>query len=205
MRWKKKLQGTLIFGVLKMFCTQSPVCLWKEFQVVALDFLGTGEDYLLLPRNPEEQGKIMSFEPGQVPDLDLIQLCNLGLLGRGELGIREIHWKVSDLIIGSRAIELLIGTLEKIQVKPFQKLHARYLSMQNRKRSLISIVRGFALMGIAIPHYIEPQNSSLLMSRSFVKALLEFNTTGELSFERAFFALARTANYKCVRISGVSH
>jgi hypothetical protein len=188
-----------------MFCTQSPITFWKEFQGVAQDFLGTGEDYLLLPRNSEEQAKIMSFEPGQVPDLDLIQFCSLSLLERGELGIREIHWKVSDSLTGSRAIDLLMGALAKIQVQPIQKLHARYLSMQNRKQALVSIIRGFALLGIVIPHYIEPRNSSLVMSRSFVKVLLEFNAAGELSLERAFFALARTANYKCVRISELSH
>ena len=188
-----------------MFCIQSPITFWKEFQVVAQDFLGTGEDYLLLPRNSEEQAKIMSFEPGQVPDLDLIQLRDLSLLERGELGIREIHWKVSYLLTGSGAIDLLMGALTKIQVKPIKKLHDRYLSMQNRKQALVSIMRGFALLGIVIPHYIEPRSSSLVMSRSFVKVLLEFNADGELSLERAFFALARTANYKCVRISGVSH
>ena len=191
--------------MLKVFCTQSPITFWKEFQVVAHDFLGTGEDYLLLPRNSEEQAKIMSFEQGQVPDLDLIQFCNLGLLERGELGIREIHWKVSDLLTGSGAINLLLGALMKIQVQPFKKLQARYISMHNRKQALVSIMRGFALLGIFIPHYIEPRNSSLVMSRSFVKVLLEFNAAGELSFERAFFALARTANYKCVRISEFSH
>ena len=188
-----------------MFCIQKPTRLWQEFEIVALDFLGTSEDCLLLPKNSEEQERIMSFEPGQVPELDLIQFCNLGLFERGELGIREIHWKVSDLLTGSRAIDLLMGSLAKIQVKPFQKLHARYLSMHNRKRSLRSLLRGFALLGIAIPHYIEPRNSSIVMSRLFVKALLEFNAAGELSFERAFFALARTANYKCVRISEFSH
>jgi len=50
-----------------MFCVERPIHSWQEFHVVALDFLETGENYLLLSRNPEEQQKITSFELGQVP------------------------------------------------------------------------------------------------------------------------------------------
>ena len=84
-----------------MFYVQRTIHSWQEFHVVALEFLDTDEDFLLLSRNPEEQEKIMSFELGQVPGLDLIQFCSLGLFERGELGIREIHWKVSDFITSS--------------------------------------------------------------------------------------------------------
>jgi hypothetical protein len=187
-----------------MFCIEKPINSWQEFQVVALDFLDTSEGYLLLSRNPEEQRKISSFELGQVPELDLIQFCRLGLFERGELGIREIHWKVSDFITSSRAINLLMWNLAKIPSTTFQKLNTRHKSMQSRKRAVVLIMRGFATLGCPIPHYIEPEKSALIISRSFVLALLEFNPNGDLSFERSFFSLARTANFKCVRISGFS-
>jgi hypothetical protein len=187
-----------------MFCIEKPINSWQEFQVVALDFLDTSEGYLLLSRNSEEQRKISSFELGQVPELDLIQFCRLGLFERGELGIREIHWKVSDFITSSRAINLLMWNLAKIPSTTFQKLNTRHKSMQSRKRAVVLIMRGFATLGCPIPHYVEPEKSTLIISRSFVLALLEFNPNGDLSFERSFFSLARTANFKCVRISGFS-
>jgi hypothetical protein len=187
-----------------MFCIEKPIHSWQEFQVVALDFLETGGDYLFLSRNPEVQRKIMSFELGQVPELDLIQFCSLGLYERGELGIREIHWKVSDFITSSRAINVLMSNLAKIPLATVQQLNTRYKSMQSRRRAVVFMMRGFATLGYPIPHFIEPEKSTIIISRYFVLALLEFNSKGDLSFERSFFSLARTANFKCVRISGFS-
>jgi hypothetical protein len=187
-----------------MFCVERPIHSWQEFQVVAIDFLKTDENYLLLSGNPEEQRKITSFELNQVPELDLIQFCSLGLFERGDLGIREIHWKVSDFITSSRAVNLLIWSLTKIPSTIFQKLNTRHKSMQSRKRAVVLMMRGFAALGYPIPHYVEPEKSTVIISRSFVLALLEFNPKGDLSFERSIFSLARTANFKCVRISGFS-
>jgi hypothetical protein len=187
-----------------MFCIQRPINSWLDFQDVAIDFLESGEDYLLLSKNSEEQQKFTSFELGQVPELDLIQFCSLGLFERGDLGIREIHWKVSDFITSSRAINLLMWNLTKIPSTTFQKLSTRHKSMQSRKRAVDLLMRGFATLGCPIPHYVEPKKSTVIISRSLVLALLEFNSKGDLSFERSFFSLARTANFKCVRISGFS-
>jgi len=134
----------------------------------------------------------------------LIQFCSLGLFERGDLGIREIHWKVSDFITNSRAINLLMWNLTKFPLTIFQKLNTRLKSMQSRKRAVVSLMRGFATLGYPIPHYVEPKKSTVITSRSFVLALLECNPKGDLSFERSIFSLARTANFKCVRISGFS-
>jgi hypothetical protein len=187
-----------------MICIRKPIHSWQEFQLVALDFFETGEDYLLLLRNLEHQAKIMSCKNGLFPELDLIQFCDLGLFERGELGIRELHWKISDFITSSRAIELLVRGLAKIPVQAVKKLNTRHKSMQDRRRAVISLMRGFVTLGLIIPHYVEPRNTTVIISRSFTKALLEFNPNGVLSFERTFFALARTANFKCVRISRIS-
>jgi hypothetical protein len=188
-----------------MLCIQKAIHSWQEFHLVALNFLESDEHYLLLAKHFELQMKVMSCKEEALPELDLIQFCNLSLLDKGELGIREIHWKVSNLITSSRAVYVLLGILSKIPLNYIQKLQSRFASMQNRKRSVISLMKGFDSLGIAIPHYVEPRNTSLVMSRSFVQALLEFNPKGDLTFERAIFALARTANYKCVRISEFSH
>jgi hypothetical protein len=190
-----------VLGILKMFTTQEHVYSWQEFELISLDFLKTEERYLFLVGDSDLREKILSFDDVSLPDLDLIQFFDLHLLEKGELGIREIHWRISNLLTESSVIVLLMGALVRVQVKLAKKIHTRYIFMLRRKRSLMSLMRQFALLGIAIPHYIEPRESPLVMSRSFVRDLLEFNTAGELSLERAFFALARTANYKCVRIS----
>jgi hypothetical protein len=187
-----------------MLCIQNSINSWEEFRVAALDFLETREDYLLVSRIPEEQVKIMSFESGQVPELDLIQFCTLSFLEKGELGIREVHWKASEFITSSKVIHLLMSSLIKIPLSAFRKIGTRYKSMQSRKQVIVSLMRGFATLGCPIPHYVEPRKTTVVVSRSFVIALLEFNSSETLSFERAFFSLARTANFQCVRISGIS-
>ncbi len=187
-----------------MFTIQKQICSWQDFELIALDFLSIEESYLFLVRDSDLGAKILSYDDDSLPDLDLIQFFDLHLFEQGELGIREIHWRVANLLTSSGVVNFLIGASVNIQIKRVQKLHARYFSMLTRKRSLMSIMKDFAQLGNTIPHFIEPRNSSLVMSRTFVEALLEFNSAGELSLERAFFALARTANYKCVRISGFS-
>lgn len=174
---------------------------WREFETVASNFFESGESSLFIGGDLDLQEKIMSFDAESLPDLDLVQFCNLRLLEKGELGIREIHWKVSDVLTGSKTIDLIFSFFSKIPFKYFHKFEARFISMRIRRNSLISIMRNFNIIGKAIPHYIEPRNTSVVMSRTYVHELLEFNSKGILSFERAFFALARTANYKCVRIA----
>lgn len=174
---------------------------WREFETVASNFLKSGESSLFIGGDLDLQEKIESFDAELLPDLDLVQFCNLRLLEKGELGIREIHWKVSDVLTGSKTIYLLLSFFSKIPFKYVHKYEARFTSMRVRRNSLVSIMRIFNMIGMAIPHYIEPRNTSVVMSRTYVHELLEFNSKGILSFERAFFALARTANYKCVRIT----
>ena len=184
-----------------MYSAQSPIQSWKEFQIVAQDFLETGEGHLLISRDFKERAKITLLAMKQFPDLDLIQLCSLGLFRKGELGIRELHFKISELITRSRLIDLLMRGLWTVPIKRLQKLNARHKSMQDRRRAVILMLRDFAALGTIIPHYVEPRNTTMIFSRTFVRALLEFNTKGELSLERSIFALARTANFKCARIS----
>ena len=173
---------------------------WEACKPVMLDFLKTDCDFLFIPENESilpEQFRISSLE---LPQVDLIQFATLKPFQRGELGIRELHWKISEFITGRNAISQLLQFLFKCA--PIPKVASRYKSMRHRRSVVRAISKDVAYFGIVIPHYIEPQNSSIFLSRSFVKALLEINRKDQLSMCRAIFALARTANFDTLRISG---
>lgn len=183
-----------------MICIETPLQTWPEYRLVILDFLQTDEDYLILSTNPKLLQRIVSSHDGKLPDLDLIQFCDLAKFAKGELGIREIHWKISNFVTTPGLINLLSKSLIQIQMETARKLIVRLNSMKTRRLVIYNLMKDFANLGIIVPHYIEPINSTVVISKTFAKALIEFNHQGYLSFERAYFALARTANYKCVRI-----
>lgn len=173
---------------------------WEACKPVLLEFLKTDCDFLFIPENKSslpEQFRISSLE---LPQVDLIQFATLKPFQRGELGIRELHWKISEFITGRNAISCLLQFLVKFA--PIPKIASRYKSMRHRRSVIRELSKDVAHFGIVIPHYIEPRDSTIFLSRSFVQALLEFNRKDQLSMFRAIFALARTANFDSLRISG---
>jgi hypothetical protein len=175
---------------------------WNACKPVMQEFLESRCEFLFIPENESISLEQFNVFSPHLPELDLIQFCTLKPYQRGELGIREMHWILSDFIAGNKSIFQLLQFLHKSEIAPISKLFFRYSSIRNRRSAVQVISREFADFGIVIPHYIEPRNSTVFLSRAFVKALLEINVNNELSTFRAIFALARTANFSCIRISG---
>lgn len=173
---------------------------WEACKPVMQEFLKSDCDFLFIPESEsisEEQFRISSID---LPKVDLIQFATLNLFERGELGIREIHWKISELVTGGNVISRLLQFFFKFAHIP--KIASRYESMRQRRLVVRELSRDVAHFGIVIPHYIEPRDSSIILSRSFVTALLELNNKDKLPMFRAIFALARTSNFDSLRISG---
>ncbi len=172
---------------------------WEACKPVMQEFLKSDCDFLFIPESESispEQFRIPSLD---LPQVDLIQFATLNTFERGELGIREVHWKLSELVTADNAISRLLQFFFKFA--PIPKIASRYKSMRHRRLVVRELSKDLAHFGIVIPHYIEPRDSSIILSRSFVTALLELNNRDQLSMFRAIFALARTANFDSLRIS----
>jgi hypothetical protein len=163
------------------------------------EFLESDCDFLFIPENDSISSEHFQISSLDLPQVDLIQFFTLKPFQRGELGIREIHWIISDFVTGKREIVHLLRFIFKFV--PIPKIADRYESMRNRGSIVRIISKDLAHFGIVIPHYIEPRDATIFLSRSFVEALLEMNSKGQLSLARAIFALARTANFNALRIS----
>lgn len=175
---------------------------WDVCKPVMHKFLETDCEFLFIPESDSISLELFHVSSLHFPQVDLIQIATLKLFQRGELGIREFHWKISEFVTGNSSIFWLFQFLHKYEFVPVSRLAMKYKSMRIRRSALRSISKDFANFGIVIPHYIEPRNSTFFLSRSFVKALLEINRNDELSMARVIFALARTANFDCLRVSG---
>jgi hypothetical protein len=172
---------------------------WEDCKPVMLEFLKTDCDFLFIPESKSIAPEQFHVSSLKLPNVDLIQFATLKPLQRGELGIREIHWKISEFITGGNAISQLLQFLFKFA--PIPKIAGRYKSMRHRRSVIRELSKDVAQFGLVIPHYIEPRDSTVFLSRYFVQALLEFNSKDQLSLFRAIFALARTANFDSLRIS----
>lgn len=173
---------------------------WEACKPVMQEFLKSDCDFLFIPESESISPEQFRIPPIDLPQVDLIQFATLNLFERGELGIREMHWKISELVTGGNAISRLLQFFFKFA--PIPKIANRYESMLQRRFVVRELSKDVAHFGIVIPHYIEPRDSSIFLSRSFVTALLELNSRDQLPMFRAIFALARTANFDCLRISG---
>lgn len=164
--------------------------------------MNTQHEFLLIQEQEDLNSKLNLDTISELPNVDIIQFCTLGLLEKGELGIREIHWKFSKLIAGSNSLNSLFQLFSKLGTAPILKISRRIKLMRLRSAALRILLKDFSHLGIIIPHYIEPRRSTLMLSRAFVQSLLEINLQGRLSLYRACFALARSSNFMSFRISG---
>lgn len=172
---------------------------WEACKPVMQEFLKSDCDFLFIPESESISPERFLISSIDLPQVDLIQFATLKLFERGELGIREIHWKISELVTGGSAISRLLQFFFKFA--HIAKIASRHESMRHRRLVVRELSKDVAHFGIVIPHYIEPRDSSIIVSRSFVTALLELNNRDHLSMFRAIFALARTANFDSLRIS----
>ncbi len=174
---------------------------WKNCSELLSNFLESERQFLFVGEDSLRKICLEYLPDISSTNLDLVQFCTLGTLEKGALGIRELHWRVSNFIVLSRMFRLVLARIPFGHLGLFKPFIARYNGMISRKLVIDQMVGGLANVGIPIPHYIEPQNSSVIISRQFAYSLMRFNPDGLLDFNRACFALSRTSNFRCFRIS----
>jgi len=175
---------------------------WSDYQSALIEFLASNERFIVLGNEKENLKILMNFNVDSISQIDLLQFCDLGILGRGYLGISELRWKISHFLVSSNLVSKVARVLTFVTAGTTRKLQQRYAQIQTRSSSINNLVGELANLGIAIPHYIEPRVSTVVISRKFAEALVEFNSSGTLTFHRAIFAIARSSIYVCLRISG---
>lgn len=175
--------------------------LWVECVGILERFLEGDNNYLYLGDSTVEE--LLHVNHAKFSDkIDLVQFNTLKIFEKGELGIRELHWILSNYIASSRLLRLVFFIIPFKRHNFVRHSLMRFQHMQKRRTVIAGLLGDFGVLGIAIPSYIEPRVSSFLLSRKFVSALLEFNSGGYLTLQRACFALARSSSYYCIRISG---
>lgn len=174
---------------------------WHEYSLMLEGFLESNEKVFFINMNELEE-----CTPFQSPniislDADLVQFCSLKAFKKGELGIRELHWLISGFLTKSRLLRFILKDSALNKSKRFSTLIQRYQRMLIRKKVNDALLVDLEISGTVIPNYIEPREANLIVSRDFAKALLEFNSEGYLTIQRACFALARSSSFQCFRIT----
>lgn len=175
---------------------------WDSYQLILSNFLSTEDTYLIVARDNLSMRILLECNPVEYPQVDLLQFYKIANFRRGELGIREIRWKFSNYLVNSNFLKNNLSDTTKLGALLPDKFLQRYIRMQNRYLGLRKLMGDLADIGIAIPNYIEPHDSTIVLSRKFAQSLLEFNSSGKISFYRAIFAIARSSNHICIRVTG---
>lgn len=174
---------------------------WQEYELMLLEFLHGDEEFLAICRSPGRGQFRDLYSEALLPKVDFLQFYSLKLFEKGELGVRELHWRINHALVNCKVLKKFDSFMPSLNSLKFQELRSRYRNMVFRKNALNHLLQGFASTGYPVPHYVEPRKSTVVISRQFARSLLEFNSSGELSFVRACFALARSSNFICIRIA----
>jgi hypothetical protein len=174
---------------------------WGAISAAIKRFLESEEPLLFIGDEEEVVRIIQRFPDNFNANLDLIQFCNLKLFKKGILGIRELHWHTAEMLLRMSLLSKVLSNRFIKDSNKFGRYSNRYFGMLSRRSSLDQISGGLSSIGLVIPHYVEPVHSATVVSRDFARSLLELNNNGLLTYERSFFALARSSNYKCIRIA----
>lgn len=183
------------------FLTISEMANWSNFKKILLQFLDSDFDFLLIGESHEVKFLCTKLREESAISIDLVQFLTLKIYTRGELGIYELRWYLSKLTTSFRFLQNILGLIFIHRVFIINDFLSRLRRMQVRRIALESLVGSFLSKGLIIPNYIEPNSSTVLISRVFCTALLDLNSSEFLTPERAIFALARSGAFKCVRIA----
>ncbi|MFM1951239.1 MAG: hypothetical protein RJA33_33 [Actinomycetota bacterium] len=165
---------------------------WSYYSGILEDFLNSEETELVFCNSLEYHDLVSEVVSSEI---DFMQFYRLQLHRKGELGIREFHWWVTLKISESGLFNNKITS-----IGPFAK---RIVRIRERREQLKFMFVNPHKVPNVIPHYVEPVSGSFRMCRRFARALLDFNSEGFLTFERSCFAIARSSNFSCVRISAL--
>lgn len=174
---------------------------WSNFRITLLQFLESNCDFLLIGKTSEVKFLYTELSEESAISVDLVQFLTLRIYTRGELGIYELRWYLSKYTTSFSFLQKILDLNFIHRILTTNKILIRLKRMQVRRIALESLVGKFLSESLIIPNYIEPIFSTVLISRDFCKALLDLNSSGILTPERAIFALARSAAFKCVRIA----
>jgi len=174
---------------------------WPDYELALREWLANGGDFLAIEADSSSECILRAQSQEPLPSVDLVQFCTLKNFEKGELGIRELHWKINNFVVTSKFLKHIILRTPAGQFQILLRMRVRYQNMVKRQNALDQIMGCFSRIGILVPHYVEPRESTIVISRNFAKSLLEFNSMGYLTFNRACFALARSSNFKCIRIT----
>jgi hypothetical protein len=173
---------------------------WEACQTALRTFLKTTENYLLLHDKETDIAGLPYLSDSNMPPVDLIQFCKLRVYEKGELGIREGRFLFLKFISELMKSKFLIWLIAPLAIKFAGKIYTRLAFIKKRQGSISHALMGISGLRDAIPHYIEPRESTLIMSRKFAIAILDLGRSVEVSLFRISFALARSSNFACVRV-----
>jgi hypothetical protein len=177
---------------------------WEACQKVLRAFLSTNESHLLLFNQERDLGRSPQLSVSDLSSVDLIQFYKLRVLKKGELGIREIHFLFANFIsrlMSSRSLNRLIAGLT---IRLPGEIYKRFTLVKQRRDSINAALMSVSELGIVIPHFIEPCESTLIVSRKFALAILELGSNGQMTLFRICFALSRSSNFVSIRVRGIS-
>jgi hypothetical protein len=174
---------------------------WDEYAVILREFLKSKDSFLFLdgPITEEYFQRVKTILKSS--EVDLVQFHSIKFFGRGTLGIPEWRWVISNCVTGSQLFRRIVRDVSRKKPRIFYGLVNRCAGMLHRRSAVERLLGDLTKTGIVIPHYIEPGFSTLVISRNFGSALLEYNANGVFSLHRACFALARSSNFLCFRVS----
>ena len=173
---------------------------WDACQKVLRSFLISDEKHLLLYNQEYDLDDLPQLCESDVFSVDLIQFCKLGPLKKGELGIREFHFLLANLISRLMTFRLINRLIAGLTNGFTGEIHKRFTLVNQRQESINAALMSISDLGIVIPHYIEPCESTLLMSRKFALAILELGSNGDMTLFRICFALTRSSNFVSIRV-----
>ncbi len=185
------------------FTTVGEMANWSNFEKILLQFLESDHDFLLVGQTREVKSVYNELRDESAISLDLVQFLTLRICIRGELGIYELRWYLSKYATSLPFFQNFLSFKFIHRIFMVNKVLNRLQKMQVRRIALEALVGEVLSKGLIIPNYIEPNFSTVLISRDFCKALLDLNSSEILTPERAIFALARSAAFKCVRIANL--
>ncbi len=173
---------------------------WDACQKVLRSFLISDEKHLLLYNQEYDLDGLPQLSESDVFSVDLIQFYKLGVLKKGELGIRELHFLLANFISRLMTFKLINRLIAGLTIGLPGEIHKRFTLVNQRQESINAALMSISDLGIVIPYYIEPYESTLLMSRKFALAILELGSNGDMTLFRICFALTRSSNFVSIRV-----
>lgn len=176
---------------------------WQTVFSALNQFLISDDKFLLICVDEGSHKSLSKVDLNKINDVDFVQFLSLPLRKRGEMGVREIRWVLTSKL-SSASLLITLSKMPISQKIPLIKFFRYRISRVRRRESVLKSLLGEQFLRFThIAHAIEPAASPIIISRAFARAVLSLNQNGYLNFERTCFALARSSNFICIRVTGL--